>query len=84
MEEVVQPLISTPGLVAIAAALSVGLGALATGWSQSAIGSSAIGAVTERPELGGNVLIWMAIPETLALFGLVVAIILALNIGNYY
>lgn len=78
------PLFTTSGLVALGAALSMGLSALATAWSQSAIGSSAMGAVSERPELTGNVLIWIAIPETLALLGFVIAIVLALNIGGLH
>ena len=61
------------GLIGLAAALAIGLAALSTAWSQQAIGSAAMGAVSERPELKGNVLIWIALPETIVLFGFIVA-----------
>lgn len=61
------------GLIAIAAALAIGLSALATGWAQSKIGSAGMGAMAEKPELSGIVIILVAIPETMVLLGFVVA-----------
>ncbi|HHD10983.1 MAG TPA: ATPase [Deltaproteobacteria bacterium] len=61
------------GLIAIAAALAVGLSALGTGLAQSKIGSAACGALTERPELSGTMIILLAIPETMVLLGFVIA-----------
>jgi V/A-type H+-transporting ATPase subunit K len=72
-----QALSSSPGMVAIGAALAMGVSALASAWSQASVGSSAMGLVSERPEYVGNVLIWMALPEILALFGFVIAYVLA-------
>ncbi len=60
-------------LVAIAAALAVGLPALATGWAQSRIGSAGAGTLAEKPELSGLIIILVAIPETMVLLGFVVA-----------
>lgn len=60
-------------LVAIAAALAVGLPALATGWAQSKIGSAGAGTLAEKPELSGLIIILVAIPETMVLLGFVVA-----------
>ena len=74
-------LIGDKGAIALGAALAVGLSALGTAWSQSSIGAGAMGAVSERPELAGNVLIWIAIPETLVLLGFVVALLLTFNMG---
>ncbi len=68
--------LSSPGMVAIGAALAMGLSALAGAWSQASVGSSAMGLVSERPEYVGNVLIWMALPEILALLGFVIAFLL--------
>ena len=76
------PWLTTPGAIAIGAALSMGLSALATAWSQASIGAGAMGAVSEKPELSGNVLIWIAIPETLALLGFVIAIMMVLKLGG--
>ena len=39
------------GIIAIGAALAIGLGALATGLAQARIGSAAVGAIAEKPEL---------------------------------
>lgn len=61
------------GLIALAAALAIGLPALATGWAQSRIGSAGAGTIAEKPELTGIVIILVAIPETMVLLGFVVA-----------
>jgi V/A-type H+-transporting ATPase subunit K len=61
------------GLIAIGAGIAVGLGALATGWAQSRIGSAGVGAMAEKPELAGRVILLVAIPETLVILGFAVA-----------
>ncbi|ABQ24635.1 ATPase [Geotalea uraniireducens] len=60
-------------LLGFAAALAIGLPAIATGWAQSKIGSAGAGAVAEKPELTGTMLIMLAIPETMVILGFVVA-----------
>lgn len=60
--------------LALAAALAVGLSALATAWAQSKIGSAGAGTLAEKPELSGTVIIMVAIPETMVILGFVVAI----------
>lgn len=64
------------GLVAIAAALAVGLCALATGTAQSRIGAAGCGTLAEKPELSGTVILLVAIPETMVILGFVVAVVL--------
>jgi V/A-type H+/Na+-transporting ATPase subunit K len=64
------------GLVAIGMGLAVGLSALGTGWAQSRIGPAGLGIVAEKPETLGLALIFLLLPETLVIFGLVVAFIL--------
>ena len=61
------------GLIAIGAALAIGLGALATGLAQARIGSSAVGAIAEKPELTGRAILLGAIPETLVILGFAIA-----------
>jgi len=61
------------GLIAIAAALAIGIPALATALAQSRIGAAMAGAVAERPELVGSAIILVAIPETMVILGLVIA-----------
>ncbi|MEX1173419.1 MAG: ATPase [Chloroflexota bacterium] len=56
----------------LAAALAVGLGAIGTGWAQSRIGAAGAGAVAEKPEVSGTILILVALPETMVILGFVI------------
>ncbi len=67
---------SDKGLTAIGIGLAVGLGALGTGLAQSRIGPAGLGAAAEKPETQGLALIFLLLPETLVIFGLVVAFML--------
>jgi V/A-type H+-transporting ATPase subunit K len=64
------------GLVALAAALAVSVCALATGIAQSRIGAAGCGTLAEKPEMGGTVILLVAIPETMVILGFVAAIVL--------
>ena len=61
------------GMIAISAAIAIGLSALATALAQSRIGAAMAGAIAERPELVGSAIILVAIPETMVILGLVIA-----------
>lgn len=61
------------GMIAISAAIAIGLSALATALAQSRIGAAMAGAIAERPELVGIAIILVAIPETMVILGLVIA-----------
>jgi V/A-type H+-transporting ATPase subunit K len=60
-------------LIAFAAALAIGLTAIATAWAQSKIGAAGSGTLAEKPELSGTIVILVAIPETMVILGFVVA-----------
>jgi len=60
-------------IIAFCAALAIGLTAMATAWAQPKIGSSGAGALAEKPELTGTIIILVAIPETMVILGFVVA-----------
>jgi V/A-type H+-transporting ATPase subunit K len=60
-------------LIALCAALAIGLTALATAWAQSKIGAAGAGALAEKPELTGTIVILVAIPETMVILGFVVS-----------
>ncbi|HEY5674456.1 MAG TPA: hypothetical protein VIR78_12170 [Malonomonas sp.] len=60
-------------LLAFAAALAVGIPAIATAWAQSRIGAAGAGTLAEKPELTGTIIILLAIPETMVILGFVVA-----------
>lgn len=66
-------------IIAIAAALAVGIPAFATAYAQAKIGSAGAGTVAEKPETAGIMIILEAIPETMVILGFVVAIMLILQ-----
>ncbi len=61
---------------ALGAALAIGLAAIATAWAQSKIGSAAAGAIAEKPEVGGLMIVLEALPETIIILGFVIAIMI--------
>jgi len=66
-------------LLGFAAALSLGISAIATAWVQSRIGASGAGALAEKPELTATILIMLAIPETIVILGFVIAAMILLG-----
>ncbi len=64
------------GLVALGASLAFGISAIASAIAEKSIGTAAVGALAEKEELFGKGLILTVIPETLVIFGLVVAILI--------
>jgi V/A-type H+-transporting ATPase subunit K len=69
-------------LIYLAAALAVGLPALATAWAQSRIGAAGSATMAEKPELSATVIILVAIPETMVILGFVVAVMILLGVGG--
>jgi V/A-type H+-transporting ATPase subunit I len=61
------------GLIALGAGLAIGLAGIGAGYAQGRIGSAAIGAVAEKPELLGRAILLVAIPETIVILGFAVA-----------
>jgi V/A-type H+-transporting ATPase subunit K len=62
--------------IAVSAAAAIGIPALATGWAQSRIGPAVAAALAEKPELSTTAILLVAIPETLAILGFVVAVMI--------
>jgi len=58
----------------LASAFAIGVSALATAWAQATIGASAMGVIAEKPEESSKLLIYLALPETLVIFGFVVGL----------
>jgi V/A-type H+-transporting ATPase subunit K len=67
--------------ITLSAALAVGIPALATAWAQSRIGPAAAASLAEKPELSTTVIVMLAIPETMAILGFVVAVLIILRGG---
>lgn len=64
------------GLVAIGAGIAILGSALAAAIAEKEIGTAAVGAMAEKESLFGKALILTVIPETIVIFGLVVAIMI--------
>jgi V/A-type H+-transporting ATPase subunit K len=75
-EAAIATAVGESGMIALGAGLAIGLGALGTAWAQSAIGSSGMGLIAEKPEEFTKVLICLALPETLVILGFVIAFFL--------
>lgn len=83
-EEAVAILGGDPGVLQwgfLAAALSAGLSALAAGYAVAHVGSAAIGALAEKPELMGRVLVMVGLAEGIAIYGLIVSILILNRLG---
>ena len=70
-------LLEKEGATAIAAGIAMFSGAMATAGVQASIGSAAMGVIAEKPEEASKLLIWLLIPETIVVFGFVIAAKLA-------
>jgi V/A-type H+-transporting ATPase subunit K len=68
-------------IAALAAAVAIVGAAIATGITQSAIGSAGMGLLAEKPEEMGRVLLFLVLPETIVIFGFVIAILILLGAG---
>ena len=70
------------GLLGIGAGIAVGLAAIATGYAQARIGSAGIGAMAEKPEMIGRVILLVAIPETPVILGFAIAAMIIFILGG--
>jgi len=67
---------SQTGMKAIGAGLAVGLTGVGTGVAEMGIGAAAVGAIAENKDFFGLGLLFTVIPETIVIFGLVIALLL--------
>ncbi len=64
------------GLIAIAVGITMAGAAIATAWAEKAVGAAAVGAMAENEKLFGKGLAFMVLPETIIVFGLLIAFVL--------
>lgn len=67
---------SDKGLGLLAMALSTGLATIGTGYAVGAVGSSALGAISEDPKILGKTLIYVGLAEGIAIYGLIISILI--------
>ncbi|MCK5291359.1 MAG: V-type ATP synthase subunit K [Thermoplasmata archaeon] len=69
------------GLIALAAAIAMVGSAVATAWAEKVVGAAAVGAMAENESLFGKGIVFMVLPETIVIFGLVIALMLLGKMG---
>ena len=67
---------SAAGMGYMAAALATGLACIAAGIAVASSASAAIGAISENPAVMGKALIFVALAEGIALYGIVISIVI--------
>lgn len=65
----------------VAAALSTGLAALGAAYAVAAVGAAAVGAIAEKPELFGRVIILVGLAEGIAIYGVIVSVLILNRLG---
>lgn len=65
----------------LAAAIAAGASALGAAYAVAHVGSAAIGAIAEKPEMLGRVLILVGLAEGIAIYGLIIAILILNRLG---
>jgi V/A-type H+-transporting ATPase subunit K len=65
----------------LSAALATGLSSLGAGFAVASVGAAAIGALAEKPELLGRLLILVGLAEGIAIYGLIVSVLILDRLG---
>jgi V/A-type H+-transporting ATPase subunit K len=67
--------------VFVGAALATGMSSLGAGFAVARVGTAAVGALAEKPELFGRLLIFIGLAEGIAIYGLIVSILMLNRLG---
>ena len=59
----------------LAAAIATGVSSAGAGYAVAKVGTAAVGALAEKPELFGRLLIFVGLAEGIAIYGLIVSIL---------
>jgi len=65
----------------VAAALATGLSSLGAGVAVGRLGTAAVGALAEKPELLGRLLIFVGLAEGIAIYGVIISILILNRLG---
>lgn len=60
----------------LSAAIAIAASTLGAGVAVAVVGSAAMGAMSEKPELAGRALIFVGLAEGIAIYGLIVAVMI--------
>jgi V/A-type H+-transporting ATPase subunit K len=64
-----------------AAVAATGVSSLAAGYAVAAVGSAGVGAMAEKPELTGRVLVLVGLAEGIAIYGVIISILILNRLG---
>ncbi len=78
--EVQKAIVSNVGSGLIAAGIAAGVSAIAAGIAVAYVGAAAVGAVSEKPEVFGRTIVFVALGEGIAVLGLAIAIVILNNV----
>ena len=65
----------------VAAALATGISSAAAAYAVAHVGSAGVGAMTEKPDLFGRVLVMVGLAEGIAIYGLIISILVLNRLG---
>jgi V/A-type H+-transporting ATPase subunit K len=74
--EAAEPIARHGAMAMLGAAIAAGLASLGAAYAVAMVGSAAVGALTEKPELLGRLLILVGLAEGIAIYGLIVAVLI--------
>ncbi len=64
-----------------AAAAATGISALSAGYAVAHVGSAGVGAMAEKPDLFGRILVVVGLAEGIAIYGLIISILILNRLG---
>ena len=65
----------------LAAALATGLSSLGAAYAVAAVGTAAVGALAEKPELFGRAIILVGLAEGIAIYGVIISVLILNRLG---
>ena len=66
----------------LAAALATGLSSLGAAFAVATVGAAAVGALAEKPELFGRVIILVGLAEGIAIYGVIISVLILNRLGG--
>jgi V/A-type H+-transporting ATPase subunit K len=60
----------------LSAALATGMSSLGAGYAVAKLGTAAVGALAEKPELFGRLLVFVGLAEGIAIYGVIISILI--------
>ena len=65
----------------LGAALATAMSSLGAGYAVAKVGTAAVGALAEKPELFGRLLIFVGLAEGIAIYGVIISILILNRLG---